>query len=102
MKVHSAILTAAICLAASPGMAQIFSFDALKDLESALPAGVQALTVRPTADRASWEVADIRVPGNIVPAACKEICETAAAELRERYDLLSEDQLTPDYDLSMT
>jgi hypothetical protein len=68
----------------------------------AICTGVQALTVRPTADRASWEVADIRVPGNIVPAACKEICETAAAELRERYDLLSEDQLTPDYDLSMT
>ena len=68
----------------------------------AICAGVQALTVRPTADRASWQVADIRVPGNIVPAACKEICETAAAELRERYDLLSEDQLTPDYDLSMT
>jgi hypothetical protein len=68
----------------------------------AICSAVQALTVRPTADGISWEVADIRIPGNIVPAACKDICETAAAELRERYDLLSEDQLTPDYDLSLT
>jgi hypothetical protein len=63
---------------------------------------VQALTVRATADKTSWEVADIRVPGGAVPAACRDICENAAAELRERYDLLSEDQLEPDYDLSMT
>jgi hypothetical protein len=68
----------------------------------AICAGVQALTVRATADRTSWEVADIRVPGNAVPAACREICDNAAADLRARYDLLSEDQLTPDYDLSMT
>jgi hypothetical protein len=67
----------------------------------AICAGVQALTVRATADGTSWEVADIRIPG-AVPAACRDICETAAAELRERYDLLSEDQLTPDYDLSLT
>jgi hypothetical protein len=67
----------------------------------AICAGVQALTVRATADGTSWEVADIRVPGT-VPSACRDICETAAAELRERYDLLSEDQLTPDYDLSLT
>jgi hypothetical protein len=67
----------------------------------AICAGVQALTVRATADGTSWEVADIRIPG-VVPAACRDICETAAAELRERYDLLSEDQLTPDYDLSLT
>jgi hypothetical protein len=68
----------------------------------AICSAVQALTVRATGDRTSWEVADIRVPGNIVPAACREICEAAASKLRERYDLLSEDQLTPDYDLSMT
>jgi hypothetical protein len=68
----------------------------------AICAGVQALTVRATADATSWEVADIRVPGGAVPAACRDICETAAAELRQRYDLLAEDQLTPDYDLSMT
>jgi len=68
----------------------------------AICAGVQALTVRATADKTSWEVADIRVPGGAVPAACRDICDNAAAELRERYDLLSEDQLEPDYDLSMT
>jgi hypothetical protein len=37
-----------------------------------------------------------------VPAACRDICEGAAAQLRERFDLLSEDRLEPDYDLSMT
>jgi hypothetical protein len=68
----------------------------------AICAGVQALTVRAMADGTSWEIADIRVPGGVVPAACRDICETAAADLREHYDLLSEDQLTPDYDLSLT
>jgi hypothetical protein len=63
---------------------------------------IRAITVRPTADAKSWEVADISMPGDAVPPACRDICETAAAELRERYDLLSEDQLEPDYDLSMT
>jgi hypothetical protein len=68
----------------------------------AICAGVQALTVRETANGAGWEVADIRVPGGNVPAACRDICAAATAELRERYDLISEDQLEPDYDLSMT
>jgi hypothetical protein len=68
----------------------------------AICAGVQALTVRATVDGASWEVADIRVPGGVVPAACRDICAAAAAALREQYDLLSENQLEPDYDLSMT
>jgi hypothetical protein len=68
----------------------------------AICAGLRAITVRATADATSWEVADISMPGDAVPAACRDICETAAAELRERYDLLSEDQLEPDYDLSMT
>jgi hypothetical protein len=65
-------------------------------------AGVRAITVRATADGKSWEVADVSMPGGILPAPCHDICETAAAQLRERYDLLSEDQLEPDYDLSMT
>jgi hypothetical protein len=68
----------------------------------AICAGVQALTVRETADGTSWEVADIQVPGGVVPSACRDICTTAAAMLREQYDLLSENQLEPDYDLSMT
>ena len=50
----------------------------------AICAGVQALTVRAMADGTSWEIADIRVPGGVVPAACRDICETAAADLREQ------------------
>jgi len=65
-------------------------------------AGVRAITVRAAADEKGWQVADISMPGGAVPAACRDICETVVAELRERYDLLSEDQLEPDYDLSMT
>jgi hypothetical protein len=68
----------------------------------AICAGLRAITVRSTADATSWEVADISMPGEAVPAACRDICEGAAAQLRERFDLLSEDQLEPDYDLSMT
>jgi len=34
------VIAAVLCLATSPGMAQILSFDPLKDLESAIPAGV--------------------------------------------------------------
>jgi len=65
-------------------------------------AGLRAITVRATPDGKSWEVADVGMPGGNVPAPCRDICETAAGQLRERYDLLSEDQLEPDYDLSMT
>jgi hypothetical protein len=68
----------------------------------AICAAVSALTVRATAEGTSWEVADIHAPGGEVPSACRDICAAAAAALRERYDLLAENQLTPDYDLSMT
>jgi hypothetical protein len=65
----------------------------------ALCDGISAVTVRPTADAMSWEVADIHAPGGAVPAACRAICMAAAAELRQHYDLLPESQLVPDYDL---
>jgi len=65
----------------------------------ALCNGVSAVTVRPTADGKSWEVADIYTPGGMVPVACREICMTAAEELRKLYDLLPESQLAPDFDL---
>jgi hypothetical protein len=65
-------------------------------------AGVRAITVRAAAKVTTWEVADISMPGGVVPPACRDICETTVALLRERYDLLSEEQLEPDYDLSMT
>src|SRR5262245_63410606 len=59
---------------------------------------VTAVTVRPTADGESWEVADIYAPGG-VPPACRDICMMAADELRNSYDLLPESQLEPDLDL---
>jgi hypothetical protein len=64
----------------------------------ALCAAVSAVTVRPTADEASWEIADIYAPGG-VPVACRELCLAAARELRQHYDLLPESQLVPDDDL---
>jgi hypothetical protein len=60
---------------------------------------VSAVTVRPTADGSSWEVAEIYGPGGAVPPACRDICLTAAAELRKHYDLLPDSQLAPDLDL---
>jgi len=65
----------------------------------ALCNGVSAVTVRPTADGTSWEVADIYGPGGAVPPACRDICMTAADELRKLYDLLPDSQLAPDLDL---
>jgi len=67
----------------------------------ALCDSVSAVTVRPTADGANWEVADFYAPGGAVPAACREIGLAAAAALREHYDLLSESQLAPDDDLRL-
>src|SRR5215475_1351227 len=63
---------------------------------------VSAVTVRPTADGASWEVAEFYAPGGAVPAACREIGLAAAEVLRLEYDLLPESQLAPDDDLWMT
>jgi hypothetical protein len=57
---------------------------------------VSAVTVRPTGDNKSWEVADLYAPGGVVSSLCRDIAMTAAAALRERYDLLPEDQLAPD------
>jgi len=65
----------------------------------ALCNGISAVTVRATADGESWEVADIYGPGGAVPAACRDVCKTAADELRKLYDLLPENQLAPDFDL---
>ena len=67
----------------------------------ALCDGVSAVTVRPTADGASWEVAELYGPGGAVPAACREIGLAAAAALRQEYDLLPECQLVPDEDLRL-
>ena len=40
MKLFSVIAATALCLSSLPSMGQVFSFDPLKDLESAIPAGV--------------------------------------------------------------
>jgi hypothetical protein len=64
----------------------------------ALCTAISAVTVRPTADGTSWEIADIYAPGG-VPAPCRELCLAAARELRQHYDLLPESQLVPDDDL---
>ncbi len=65
----------------------------------ALCDSVSAVTVQPTADGKSWEVADFYAPGGIVSAACREIGLAAAAALRNDYDLIPESQLVPDDDL---
>jgi hypothetical protein len=67
----------------------------------ALCDGVSAVTVRPTADGVSWEVAAFYAPGGAVPAACREIGLAAAEALRREYDLLPESQLAPDDDLRL-
>jgi hypothetical protein len=61
--------------------------------------GISAITVRATADGTGWEVVDLYAPGGMVPAACREICISAQAELRRDYDLLPEHHLAPDDDL---
>ena len=66
----------------------------------ALCNGVSAVTVRPTSDGESWEVADFYAPGG-VPTACREIGLAAAEALRQHYDLLPESQLAPDDDLRL-
>lgn len=61
--------------------------------------GISAVTVRELADGKGWEVSDIHAPGGAVSAACRDLCLAAAAELRERYDILPERDLVPDDDL---
>ena len=68
----------------------------------ALCNSVSAVTVRPTADGASWEVADFYAPGGAVSPACREIGLAAADALRQHYDLLPESQLAPDDDLRLS
>jgi len=38
----------------------------------------------------NWEVAHLNALGGIVPNVCREICEAAVTQLRERYDLVTE------------
>jgi hypothetical protein len=52
---------------------------------------IAAVTVAETGQAESnWEVAHVNALGGVVPTVCREICNTAAARLRERYDLVTE------------
>ncbi len=53
-------------------------------------AGISAVTVREVEGRdgGAWEIADIYVPGGVVPALCRDACAAAAAVLQQHYQLL--------------
>jgi hypothetical protein len=52
---------------------------------------ISAVTVTETTrPDSNWEVSHINAAGGAVPAVCAQICEDAAARLRERYDLVIE------------
>ena len=68
---------------------------------SNLCSAVSAVTVRPTRDGKSWEVADLYAPGGVVSPMCRDVACAAAESLRERYDLLSENDLAPDDELRL-
>ena len=65
----------------------------------AVCAGVAAVTVRETSDRAetNWAVAHINALGGAVPAPCRSICTAAAAKLQQEYELLPEFELDMDF-----
>ena len=65
----------------------------------AVCAGVVAVTVRETSDRAetNWAVAHINALGGAVPAPCRSICTAAAAKLQQEYELLPEFELDMDF-----
>jgi len=60
-------------------------------MKAAVCDSVLAVTVTPLAGRSdtNWEVSHINVPGGgVVPRVCRDICAAAVEELRGRYDLL--------------
>jgi hypothetical protein len=67
----------------------------------ALCDAITGVTVRPTDDGNSWELAGLYGPGGNVPRACRDISLRIAEELRRHYDLLPESQLVPDDDLRL-
>jgi hypothetical protein len=59
----------------------------------AVCAGISAVTVREIEAGAApagcnWDIADIYVPGGLVPAPCREACADAVAALQRDYELL--------------
>ena len=65
----------------------------------AVCAGVAAVTVRETSDRAgaNWAVEHINALGGAVPAPCQSICRAAVARLQQEYELLPEFELDMDF-----
>lgn len=70
----------------------------------AVCAGISAVTVREidggesSPDGANWEIADIYVPGGLVPAPCQDACAVAVAVLQQQYELLPFHKLEPEED----
>jgi hypothetical protein len=62
-------------------------------------AGIAAVTVRETTDRAetNWAVAHINALGGSVPAPCQSICAAAVAKLQQDFQLLPEFELDMDF-----
>jgi hypothetical protein len=65
----------------------------------AVCAGIAAVTVRETDDRAetNWTVAHINALGGAVPAPCQSVCQAAVAKLQQDYELLPEFELDMDF-----
>jgi len=65
----------------------------------AVCAGVAAVTVRETTDRAAtnWAVAHINALGGAVPAPCQSICSAVVTKLQQEYELLPEFELDMDF-----
>jgi hypothetical protein len=65
----------------------------------AVCAGVAAVTVRETSDRAgtNWAVDHINALGGTVPAPCQSICLATVARLQQEYELLPEFELDMDF-----
>jgi hypothetical protein len=65
----------------------------------AVCAGVAAVTVRETSERAgtNWAVAHINALGGALPAPCQSVCMAAVAKLQELYELLPEFELDMDF-----
>jgi hypothetical protein len=65
----------------------------------AVCAGIAAVTVRETSDRAetNWAVAHINARGGPVPAPCQNICAAAVMKLQHEYELLPEFELDMDF-----
>jgi hypothetical protein len=65
----------------------------------AVCAGIAAVTVRETSDRAetNWAIAHINALGGPVPAPCQSLCSATVMKLQQEYELLPEFELDMDF-----